>query len=237
MARSRKKLGDILVKMGAASQEDIEKAAKIAQGSGKRIGEALVETGLVKEEHVAAALAAQFGLDFVDLSDQKIASAVDAKLVPEELIRKHLILPLSKSNGRLQLVVHDPMNLELLDMLRFRLNMEVDPKIAARGQIKSFIDNRLGGDQPTRMVEANESLVTESIDRTIDRSVDKSMDKSIDVAGESAPIVKLCNRILIEAVKMRASDMHIEPMNNRVRLRYRIDCVCNERDNHPNRMQ
>ncbi len=237
MARSRKKLGDILVKMGVATQDDIEKAAKIAQGAGKRIGEALVEAGFVKEEHIAAALAAQFGLDFVDLNDQKIASAVDAKLVPEELIRKHLILPLSKSNGRLQLVVHDPMNLELLDMLRFRLNMEVDPKIAARGQIKSFIDNRLGGDQPTRMVEAGESLVSESIDRTIDRSVDRSMDKSIDVSGESAPIVKLCNRMLIEAVKMRASDVHVEPMNNRVRLRYRIDGVCIERDNLPKRMQ
>src|ERR1041385_1180205 len=82
-----------------------------------------------------------------------------------------------------------------------------------------------------------ESLITESIDKTVDRSVDRSMDKSIDVVSEDAPIVRLCNRIITEAVKMRASDGNVEPMADRVRLRYRIDGVCMERDNLPKRMQ
>src|SRR6185295_16128318 len=90
-------------------------------------------------------------------------------------------------------------------------------------------------------VKAGESLLTQSIDRSIDKSidksVDKSVDKSIDVAADDAPIVKLCTRMLVEAVKMRASDIHIEPMADRVRLRYRIDGVCMERDNLPKRMQ
>src|SRR5690606_11467027 len=149
------------------------------------------------------------------------------------------ILPLEKTNGRLKLIIHDPMDLELLDMLRFRLNVEIDPRLAARSQIKRFIDGQLGGGgpAPVKMVGAGESLVTESIDKTVDRSVDRSMDKSIDVVSEDAPIVRLTNRIIIEAVKMRASDIHIEPMADRVRLRYRIDGVCIERDNLPKRMQ
>jgi len=240
MARSRKKIGEILVGMGVVTQRQVEDVLIKSKSSGKRIGEALVEAGLVTEEQVAKALANQFGMEYVDLAATGVASQIDPKLIPEELLKKHLILPLSKAGGRLQLVVHDPMDLELMDMLRFRLNVEIEPRLAARGQIKSFID-RMGqpgpGQNLPRMVAANESLVTESIDRTIDRSVDRSVDKSIDVAGEDAPIVKLVTRILVEAVKMRASDIHVEPMADRVRLRYRIDGECMERDNLPKRMQ
>lgn len=228
MARSRKKIGEILVEMGAAKPDDVEKGLKLAKGSGKRIGEAMVEANLCTEEDVARALAKQFGLPYVDPSE--VADQVDEKLIPEDLVRKHLILPLSKTNGRLQLVVHDPLNLELLDMLRFRLNAEVEPRIAPKGRIKQFLDTKLG--QP-RMVEADESLVTESIDRSVDKSVDASIDRN----AADAPIVKLVNRMIIEAVKMRASDIHLEPMADRVRLRYRIDGVCIERDNLPKRMQ
>jgi len=240
MARSRKKIGEILTGMGVVSQRQVDDVLIKTKSSGKRIGEALVDAGLVTEEQVAKALANQFGMEYVDLAATGAAPQIDAKLIPEDLVKKHLILPMSKAGGRLQLIVHDPMDLELMDMLRFRLNVEIEPRLAARGQIKTFID-RMGqpgpGQSLPRMVAANESLVTESIDRTIDRSVDRSMDKSIDVAGEEAPIVKLVTRVLIEAVKMRASDIHVEPMADRVRLRYRIDGECMERDNLPKRMQ
>ncbi len=215
--------------METATPDQVKKGLK-ERKSGQRIGEAMVEMGLVKEEAVAKALARQFRLPFVDLKDKKIEAQIDASLIPEELIMKHQVLPLSKENGRLQLIVHDPMDLELMDALRFRLSVEVEPHVATKGLIKAYIDTKVAG---TKMVEANESLVTESIDR----SVDKSVDASIDKAAEDAPIIKLVNRILIEAVKMRASDIHIEPMANRVRLRYRIDGVCIERDNLPKRMQ
>ena len=228
MAKLRKKLGEILVANGAATPDKVEKALQLAKGSGKRIGEAMVEAGFCKEDDVAKALAMQFGVPYVNPED--VADQVDIKLIPEELVRKHLVLPLSKTNGRLQLIVHDPLNLELLDMLRFRLNAEVEPRIASRGRIKQFLDTKIG--QP-RMVGADESLVSESIDRSLDKSVDASIDRKAD----DAPIVKLVNRMIIEAVKLRASDIHVEPMADRVRLRYRIDGVCIERDNLPKRMQ
>ena len=233
MARSKKKLGEILVAWGAVTEDQVQQAMTMAKGANKRLGEALIDAGFAKEEQVAKAIAQQFGMPFVDLNDEKIAASVDAKLAPEELIRKHLILPLAKQNGRLQLVIHDPMDLELLDMLRFRLNAEIEPRVAPRSRIKSFIDTKLGGGAPS-LVDAKESLISESIDRSLDKSVDASIDRD---AAPEAPIIKLCNRILVEAVKMRASDIHIEPMMDRIRLRYRIDGVCIERDNLPKRMQ
>jgi len=236
MARSRKKLGDILVGWGSLTPEKLEQGAELAKGSGKRLGDALVEAGLVEENQVAKALASQFGLEFVDLSSPEVANQIDTKLMPEDLIRKHQVLPLNKSNGRLQLVISDPMDLELLDMLRFRLNVEIEPKLAARSQIRDFLEKG-GVAAPSAAPQPGESLVTDSIDRTIDRSVDRSMDRSIDVAADDAPIVRLCQRILVEAIQMRASDIHIEPMGDRVRLRYRIDGVCMERDSLPKRMQ
>jgi len=219
--------------------DQADKAAQLAKGSGKRLGDAIVEAGFAKEDQVAKALANQFGMEFVDLAANGVAEKIDLKLIPDDLVKKHMILPMAKTNGRLQLIIHDPMDLELLDMLRFRLNVEVDPKLSARSQIKKFLDAAAAG--TGRKFAADQSLVTDSIDRTIDRSVDKSvdrsMDKSIDVTEDDAPIVKLANRIIAEAVRMRASDIHVEPMADRVRLRYRIDGVCMERDNLPKRMQ
>ncbi len=239
MARSRRKLGDILVGWGVMTAAQAEQASQMAKGAGKRLGDTIVEAGFAKEDVVAKALANQFGMEFVDLGAGGVGKQIDVKLIPDDLIKKHLILPLEKNNGKLKLIIHDPMDLELLDMLRFRLNTEIEPRIAARTQIKKFIDGQFGGGAPgpAKMVGPGDSLVTESIDKTVDRSVDRSLDKSIDVVSEDAPIVRLCNRIITEAAKMRASDIHLEPMEDRVRLRYRIDGVCMERDNLPKRMQ
>ncbi|MGD9691971.1 MAG: GspE/PulE family protein [Phycisphaerales bacterium] len=233
MARSKKKLGEILIGWGMVTPDQVNKALATAKSSGKRFGEALIDGGMAKEEQVAKALANQFGLPYFDLGDVKAEAQVDLKLAPEDLVKKHLILPLVKQNGRMQVVIHDPMDLELLDMLRFRLNAEIEPRVAARGKIKSFVDSKLGGGGgPGAMPK--ESLISASIDRSLDKSVDASIDRD---AAPEAPIVKLCERLIVEAVKMRASDIHVEPMEDRVRLRYRIDGVCVERDNLPKRMQ
>jgi len=236
MARTRKKLGDILTGARLITEEQLQTALGMQKGAGKRIGEMLIDAGFAKEEDVAKALAKQFGLRYVDVSKPEISEKIDLSLLPDDLIKKHLILPLGKANGRIRLAMHDPKNIELIDMLRFRLNTEVDPYISTRSKIKGFLDSQGGGTLPS-MTEPDASLITDSIDRSIDRSMDKSVDSSIDQAAESAPIIKLCARMITEAVNMRTSDIHIEPMADRVRLRYRIDGVCMERDNLPKRMQ
>jgi len=241
MARSRKNLGEILVGWGAITAKQLDEASTKTRSSSKRLHEVLMDMG-VKEDQVYKALATEWGIEYVDLNTAGVA--VDPKLIPDELIKKHLILPMAKTNGKLHLIVHDPGDLELFDMLRFRLNTEIETKLASRSSIKNYLEKGASGPGGTggaggqpRMVGAGESLISESIDKSVDKSVDRSMDKSIDVTADDAPIVKLVTRMIIEAVKMRASDIHVEPMADRVRLRYRIDGVCMERDNLPKRMQ
>lgn len=243
MARSKKKIGQILVGWGVINAAQADKAAKESKKAGKKIGEALVDLGHATEEQVAKALAEQAGMQYVDLGQPEVAQQIEMNDLDQNIIKKYLVLPMGKSGGKFRLIMHDPMDLELLDNLRFRLNQEIEPVLASRTRIRAFIES--GGEvpveggvaAPTKPADPGSSLVTDSIDRTIDRSVDRSMDRSIDVTGEDSPVVKLCNRILEEAVRMRTSDVHVEPMNDRVRLRYRIDGVCIERDNLPKRMQ
>ncbi len=228
--KKRLKLGEILVRDGVVAEEQIEKGVAIASGSGKRLGESLVEAGFCQEGQVAKALAEQFGMDFNSMSSESDLAEIDLTAVPDDIIRKHLILPCGLAQGRRKLIIHDPMDLELLDLLRFRLNVEVETVLASRGAIKSYIDDQLGGGS----IVAEESLVTESIDVTVDRSVDTS----VDIAeGDTAPVVRLVTKIIQEAVRGRASDIHVEPMEDRVVLRYRIDGVCHVRDQLPKRMQ
>ncbi|MCA9279088.1 MAG: Flp pilus assembly complex ATPase component TadA [Phycisphaeraceae bacterium] len=237
MARSKKKLGDILVESGVLTADQAEKAVTMARGSRKRLGDVLVEAGFANEDQVAKGLAQQFGLEYMDLTKFD-AGSVDKKLVPEDLIKRHTILPLEKNGNKLKLVIHDPMDLELMDMLRFRLNADVVPMLAPRSRIRDIIESMYGGGLASSGNKDDEAkpgdeLVTASMDRTVDRS----MDKSIDVASDDAPIVRLCNRLIAEACRMRTSDIHVEPMADRVRLRYRIDGVCIHRDDLPKRMQ
>ncbi|MSR17994.1 MAG: type II/IV secretion system protein [Phycisphaerales bacterium] len=239
MARKvRLKLGEILVSWKAVDEQQVQAALSAAKGTGKRIGEVLVEKGACKAEDVAKALGTQFGMEFLNLERAEDSNRVDRGLIPEDIARKHCILALGKVNGRLKLLIHDPMDLEMLDMLRFRLG-DLETAIASRRQIQEFLDGGAGGKDP---LKKEQSLVTDSVDVTVDRSVDstvdRSVDKSVDLDSASeAPIIRLVNRIIIEAVKGRASDIHVEPMKDGVILRYRVDGACFVRDKLPKRMQ
>jgi type IV pilus assembly protein PilB len=233
MARKRKKLGEILQEWGIIDEKQLQQGLSIATGTGKRLGEALIEAGLCGEDDIAKALAAQFDMEYVDLDAPEVSGRIDMSLVPNDLAKKHLLLPIGKSGGRLKLVIHDPMDLELMDLLRFRLNTEIETAVAPKSSIKAVLDGASSGSGPASMF-SDESLVTESVDVTVDRSVDSSVDIA---AGDDAPIIRLVHRIITEAVRKRASDIHVEPMDDRVLLRYRIDGVCHIRDNLPKRMQ
>ena len=172
-------------------------------------------------------------MPFVDLNDRSAAQRVDLNLVPDDLRKRFKIVPLGEDGGRLHLAIGDPMALDALDMLRFRLNRELVIEVPRPPPLMQADGNEGGG----RNFDG-QSFVTDSIDASVDSSVDRSVDKSIDVdAGEDSRMVTLVNRIIEEAVRNRASDIHIEPMPDRVVLRYRIDGVCTVRDNLPKRMQ
>lgn len=233
--KQRRKLGEMLIEAGHVSDSQLETALKLAKGSGKRLGECLIEAGACSDIEVTEALAEQFGMEFNPLRSAEDCDGIDLDAAPKDVVRKHLVAPVGVTNGRMKLLVHDPLDLELLDLLRFRLKAEIEPVLAPRSVLKTMIDEKFG----TGSAVSSDSLVTESIDVSVDRSVDRSVDASVDIAGGEgeAPIVKLTHKLITEAVRGRASDIHVEPMDDRVVLRYRIDGVCHVRDNLPKRMQ
>ena len=234
MSRKRKKLGDILVAWGVLDTKSLDDAVLTAANSNRRLGETLIELGLAKEEQVTKAMATQFDLEYVDL-DQHVLDRGALDLMPEELIRRHMVLPMGKENGRLKIIIHDPLDLDTMDLLRFRLNTELECALASKSKIKRYIDTFM--DSVHSSLDATVDELHKTIDASIDASIDLDAISEKDLGDDSAPIIKLIDKIIGEAVKLRASDIHIEPMTDRVRVRYRIDGSCVERDNIPKRLQ
>ena len=241
MARRRRKLGEQLKHWGLLKDRQLDEALKVSKGKGSRLGETLVELGHVSDGDVAKALAAQFEMDYVDLEQPDVINPENQSLLPEDLIKKYLVLPLEQANGRLRILIHDPMDLELLDNLRFRLNCEIDTALGSRTKIQQYIDRMFSETQSSIDQEIRELSIDTSIDRgqSLDvrgLTIDQDADAETDEEGQ-APIIRMANQIITEAVMNRASDIHIEPFADRVRLRYRIDGVCQERQKIPKRTQ
>jgi len=226
MARKRKEITEILIEMGVLKLDGAKQALETAAKERKPVEEVLVEAKLASEEDVTKALAMQNDMEYIDL-DKSMMAASNFELIPPDLIKRHQVLPISKENGKIRVVIGDPHDLETIDALQFRLNAKLECCLAVKSKIKQHI-NRLFADEKHSIDEAVRQM-------TMDRGA--SIDIKPGVEGEDAPIIKLVTAMLTEAVKSRASDVHIEPMKDRVRVRYRIDGVCIQRDNIAKRMQ
>ena len=244
MAKQQKKLGEILVEWGIINAQELTKAIEHAKAKNLRMGEALLGLKLCSENNIYKGLAAQHNMEYIDL-DKSAVSPNAVNLIPDELMKKHLILPLGMENGKLKVAIHDPLDLETLDILRFRLNKEIRTVLAPKNRIKRYLDELFGAGAD-KTIDKTIDNTLKSLDKTLDKSIDRSIDKSIDLArmdedgandATQAPIIKLVQGIIIEAVRGRASDIHIEPMKDRVQLRYRIDGECVVRDRIPLKMK
>ena len=178
MARKlRRKIGEILIEEGHITKEQLDAALDAASGTAKKVGEVLQEQGVCDETTIVKALAEQFGMTFIALDGSEGEPSPDMDLIPKDVIQKHTIVPLGKKNEKLQLVIHDPLNLELLDLLRFRLNCELEPILSTKSAIQAYISKETG---TQGSIVSDTSLITDSVDVSVDRSVDKSVDASID---------------------------------------------------------
>jgi type IV pilus assembly protein PilB len=241
MAVKRKHLGEIIYQAGLVKKEPLLNAIKAAKASNKRLGQVLVEQGLLDEETLTKAIAKQFGLEYVNLD--KISISPDTmKLVPEDIIRRHNVLPLGRDNGRMKLIISDPLDLDAMDTVRFRLNTELDFCLANPSKIRTYIKDSL--DKTEAKEKEDDDRLKHSIDATAAELAEAGHELQAEAlraqaAGESdeGPVVRLVNLIIDNAYYMRASDIHLEPMADRVRIRYRVDGVCLEKDNIPKNMQ
>jgi len=238
MAKTRRKLGEILYKAGVVKKEALIGAIKAAKQQNKKLGQLLLDQKLVDEETLAKALAKQFDMKYVDIDRVNISDDV-LKLIPEDIIKKYKILPLGSKNGRIKIAITEPTNLEMMDTLRFRLNKEIDCYLATPSKINFFIE-----DSMTEATSEEDERLRHSIDATAAELAEAGHELQAEAllagaaaTGDEGPIVKLVNLIIDNAYHMRASDIHIEPMQDRVRVRYRVDGVCLEKDNIPKNLQ
>lgn len=222
-----------LVKDGVISKDQLNEAAQYGGSLGIRTEEALIKLGYVDANEISSLQASKFGFESINLSGIEIPSSV-IELVPESVARENIVIPLAIEGESLAIAISDPMKFEVLDKLRFILNREIKAKVAPDDAITAAINRHYGQSE----TESVDSMLSEFTETAIDITQTEIKEAETLSGGDddSAPIVKLVNLIISEAVAMRASDIHIEPFETRVRIRYRIDGVLVERDSPPRRL-
>ncbi len=215
------RLGDVLVRDGTISAEQLQKALEDSRSSGNRIGYALVKLGFVAEEDLTRALARQYRVPAVDLARVQVEPRI-LKLVPAEVAIKHLVLPLRRVGRTLTVAMVNPHDLSAIDVLKFISRSEIEPVVAGeftlRKQLEKYYDT---ADQ--KMSEILSDLIS---DEDLEFAEDDQEDVSVAALQEQiekAPVVKFINGLLTDAVLKGASDIHIEPYEKEIRVRYRID--------------
>ncbi len=232
MPHQRKELTQILIEMGAVDRAAAAQAREQARKVGKPVEQVLLETQKASEENLTKALAIQNDMEYIDIEvNKELLATADYRLLPADLIKRHQVLPLGTKNGRLRIVVGDPNDLEALEALRFRLNQPLEICLAQKSQIKKHVSRLFAEEQKS----IDEMVRRMSLDTTIDVVPGATID--ITARGGEAPINRLVDALITEAVKTRASDIHVEPMKDRVRVRYRIDGVCQLREDLRKQLQ
>ncbi len=220
--RERMRLGDLLIRQNVLTEEELKKALELQKGSGKKIGEVLVDNGFITEEMIVRALQMQLGLKVVQLAGVTIPKEVRG-LVSVDLLKKYTCIPfeLDPYNANiLHLAMADPMDMMAIDDISIVTNLQVEPYIATTRDIRAAIDRCYGAsetlDAARRFTREREQLRG-------------NVEEGAEVDVSDAPIVQLVRSLLEQAIRQRASDVHIEALESKVRVRYRIDGALYER--------
>jgi type IV pilus assembly protein PilB len=213
-----KQLGEILLDEGLISSEKLDEALRERDRTDRRLGRVLIDMGFIREQDLVAALAKQIGLEFVDLSDYTVDPSASS-LLPESVARKYRAIPISYSeDGRLVVAMADPANLFALDDIRTITGMELRPVVATAVDIEAAIGKH------GHMEGSVEDVASEAAMQ----AQEDALDEERAAAVEDGPIVKMVNLLITQAIGDRASDIHIEPTERDVRIRYRVDGVLHE---------
>lgn len=209
------RLGDILVNSGLISKEQLNKALDLQKKQGKRLGEILIEEGLISEDQIIEVLEFQLGVPHINLKKYYI-NPLAPKKISGNLARKHLLIPINIIGNKLIVAMSDPLNVLALDDVRLSTGLDVDVVIATKNEIIESINKYFNNTELTE--ERIEEFTIQHSNNEIDE-INVKLQNDIN----SAPVVRLLNTIIKEAVKMKASDIHIEPFEKVVRIRFRVD--------------
>lgn len=229
---SNRDFSDILVKKGILSADQLEEARTLASSTGIKLQEAITKLNYATSAEVMGAVAEFHNLEFIDLVDRTVPQSV-IEMVPESVARENRIIPLSAEGNVIKIATSEPENFDVLQKLQFILNKDIAPVLSDREQIVAAINRHYGQTE----TESVDSMIAEFTDTQIDFTETEATAAAAAAADESdAPVVKLVNLMIQEAVNLRASDIHVEPFGDRVRVRYRIDGNLVERDSPPKRL-
>ncbi|HUP42993.1 MAG TPA: type IV-A pilus assembly ATPase PilB [Thermoanaerobaculia bacterium] len=224
----QKRFGEFLIKSGRISQEQLQEALAIQQDQGGRLGAVLVKLGHIQEPELVELLSRHFGVPSVDLDGVEVDETI-LKIIPADIARKYTILPVSKAGATVTLAMIDPTNMFAMDDVKFMTGYRVEPVVASEGQIKSAIDVHYGTSHALELKKVMEEVTedAETALEVLDEEEDLDL-VTLEQESETAPVVKLVNIVMTDAIKRGASDIHLEPYEKDYRVRYRIDGVLYE---------
>lgn len=214
---NRKKLGDLLVEVNMISPEDLEKVMTIQKQTGKKVGEILIEQKMATEADIIQVLEFQLGIPHVSLEKYEIEDSV-VSLVSEAIAKRYVLIPIKHEDNLLTVAMSDPLNVFAIDDIRISTGMDVKPVIATKTDVLKAIDKHYS------VTSANKAA--QEISKQVDELYkvnDSDDDEKMALEVNSSPAVKLVNSLLEQAIKGRASDIHIEPFEQFIRMRFRID--------------
>jgi type IV pilus assembly protein PilB len=232
-----RKLGQMLVSDEIISSKDLESALQRQVESSTSLGRILIEMGLASEWEMAAALGKQLNVPFITLSHYEIDETV-LGAIPEDVVRKYKIVPVDKTGETLTIALSDPGNIYILDDLRVLTQCQIIPVISFESDIMEAIDKYYSGGSAEI-----EEMLKDITDKDLEVIREEDLNADIDdvndltVSPEDAPVIQLVNLMIAEAIKMRSSDIHIEPYEKTLRVRYRIDGVLHEIPPPPKKFQ
>jgi len=222
------RLGDMLVEAGKISPDQLREALDAQKKDGGRLGTNLVKLGAISEEDLVDFLSQRYGVPAINLSEVEVDENI-IKIIPAEVARKYTILPVSKAGARLTIAMVDPTNVFAMDDIKFMTGYNVEPVVASEVAVRAAIDEYYGSTHSIELRKVMEDLVeTDDADLEV-LEEDEDLDlAALEQQSEEAPVVRLVNIFLTDAIKRGASDIHIEPYEKEYRVRYRIDGILYE---------
>ncbi|MCZ6599687.1 MAG: type IV-A pilus assembly ATPase PilB [Acidobacteria bacterium] len=222
------KLGWMLVNGNIVTEAQLQETLEYQKKSGGKLGFNLVKLGFCSEEDITQFLSQQYGVPSVNLRHFEIDDDV-AKLIPAEVAQKYLIMPLSRNGATLTLAMVDPTNVFAMDDIKFMTGYNVEPVVASEMAIKEAIEKHYGSSHALELKKVMDEMAASSSEELEVLDEDEELDlRTLEQASEEAPVVKLVNIIMTDAIKRGASDIHMEPYEKDFRVRFRIDGVLYE---------
>jgi type IV pilus assembly protein PilB len=224
---------DFLVDMGVVPNEELDAARTEADASGQGVVDTLLARKTIKPADVTRAKAAQFGAEMVNLSELRLTDDV-INAIPRHIAKRYKVIPIYRNDGSLTVALTDPADLDTIDSLHHLLNQEIQVQVATEEDIDAAIDRYYGGAKEDSVGKMIQDITEGEVDMSGIMVGGSTEGDDGSVVDADAPIIKLVNTIIVEAFKSRASDIHLEPLEKRFRVRYRIDGLLHEIKARPN---